>query len=143
MLMFLAASVAAAGVVFAWLSEQVVYAYAALAVSVACFLVLARPGLRRALARGRERADGDPEPEASHDDGDDGAPDAVDACPVEPENRDDGPADDDRLVYLIPGRKRFHRRGCSVLDGQASDVVTLVEAEEEGYSQCSRCVAAR
>ncbi|SNR60311.1 hypothetical protein SAMN06265360_111145 [Haloechinothrix alba] len=51
------------------------------------------------------------------------------------------PADPDAatLVHVIPGRKRFHREGCALLEGHSREKLTLVEAREEGFSPCSRC----
>ena len=51
-----------------------------------------------------------------------------------------GPVD---LVLIIPGRKRFHREDCSLLGGHASEEITIVEAQEEGFTPCSVCIPDR
>ncbi len=49
----------------------------------------------------------------------------------------------DELVRVIPGRKRFHERGCSSLVGRESEELTREEAEEEGFTPCSICCGNR
>jgi len=44
------------------------------------------------------------------------------------------------VVFVSPGRKRFHRHDCRLLSGASIDEVTLVEAEEEGFTPCTLCV---
>lgn len=43
------------------------------------------------------------------------------------------------VVYVSPGRKRFHRHDCRLLSGVAREEVTPVEADEEGFTPCTLC----
>lgn len=43
------------------------------------------------------------------------------------------------LVRVIEGRKRYHLPECSLLKAHESDILTLEEALEEGFSACSQC----
>jgi hypothetical protein len=43
-------------------------------------------------------------------------------------------------VYVVAGRLRYHRDGCSLLEGRATDALVPEEAREEGFSPCSRCL---
>lgn len=42
-------------------------------------------------------------------------------------------------VALVPGRRRFHVADCSLIKGLEVELVTKLEAKEEGYSACTRC----
>ncbi|MGE5287870.1 MAG: hypothetical protein ACM3ML_11825 [Micromonosporaceae bacterium] len=44
------------------------------------------------------------------------------------------------LVFVIPGRRRFHVQGCDRLVGRLTEELTLNEALEEGFSACTACV---
>jgi hypothetical protein len=46
----------------------------------------------------------------------------------------------DAPVYVVAGRKRFHRRDCRLLDGRDAEELTLVEAQEEDFTPCTVCV---
>jgi heme exporter protein D len=46
----------------------------------------------------------------------------------------------DKTVLVIPGRRRFHRKGCRLLAGRASDEIGVAEALDEGFSACSACI---
>jgi hypothetical protein len=43
-------------------------------------------------------------------------------------------------VLVVPGRHRYHRAGCSMLEGREPETLDLDEAREEGFTPCSRCV---
>lgn len=43
------------------------------------------------------------------------------------------------IVRVIPGRKRFHQPGCSLLTGHGTEELMREEAEEEGFTPCSVC----
>ncbi|MCD2194575.1 hypothetical protein LQ327_14475 [Actinomycetospora endophytica] len=45
-------------------------------------------------------------------------------------------------VLVVPGRHRYHRAGCSMLDGREPETLDLEEAQEEGFTPCSRCAGA-
>lgn len=48
-------------------------------------------------------------------------------------------ADQNGTVRVIPGRKRFHRSACHILEGRVHEEVTLADAEDEGFTACSAC----
>lgn len=50
-----------------------------------------------------------------------------------------GPA----TVLVVPGRHRYHRVGCSMLEGRAPETLARDEATEEGFTPCSRCLGDR
>jgi hypothetical protein len=64
----------------------------------------------------------------------------------EPDGGEDGPdgplavegAGSD-VVYVLPGRRRFHRAGCELIVDRATDDISLDDARDEGFSACSRC----
>lgn len=45
----------------------------------------------------------------------------------------------DAFVYVLGGRKRFHRPGCRSLGERTGDELTVDEAEAEGFSPCTLC----
>ena len=47
---------------------------------------------------------------------------------------------DDALVYVIPGRKRYHLDTCRQLAGRQTEELTYIEAQEEGFSPCTACL---
>ncbi|WP_424534624.1 hypothetical protein ACOZ38_30820 [Sphaerisporangium viridialbum] len=50
-----------------------------------------------------------------------------------------GPSSD-AIVLVIPGRKRFHLRGCRQLAGREFEELTYEEAREEGFTACTTCL---
>jgi hypothetical protein len=47
--------------------------------------------------------------------------------------------DEPATVLVVPGRHRYHRAGCSMLEGREPETLDLEEAREEGFTPCSRC----
>ncbi|GAB3661375.1 hypothetical protein GCM10027589_23580 [Actinocorallia lasiicapitis] len=47
---------------------------------------------------------------------------------------------DDAIVYVVPGRKRYHLDTCRQLAGRQTEDLTYVEAQEEGFSPCTACL---
>lgn len=45
----------------------------------------------------------------------------------------------DSIVLVIPGRRRFHLRGCRQLLGRQHEELTYEEAREEGFTPCTTC----
>lgn len=43
------------------------------------------------------------------------------------------------VVHVVPGRRRFHRAGCSLLQGKDTEQITEDDARDEGFTACSRC----
>lgn len=115
---------AAAGICLAagWLWEQVVLVYVALGASAAgLVLVLGQAWLRRRRAA----------KDAAKDTVDEEEPETVEEPAL--------PGEDSEVVFVLPGRKRFHLSGCRILDGKAAEELTLAEAEEESFTACSVC----
>ncbi|GII67077.1 hypothetical protein Skr01_71620 [Sphaerisporangium krabiense] len=46
----------------------------------------------------------------------------------------------DAIVFVVPGRKRFHQAGCRQLSGRQTEELTYEEAREEGFSPCTTCL---
>ncbi|WP_283133573.1 hypothetical protein [Rhizohabitans arisaemae] len=46
----------------------------------------------------------------------------------------------DAIVLVIPGRKRYHLRGCRQVVGRDHEELTHEEAREEGFSACTTCL---
>lgn len=46
-------------------------------------------------------------------------------------------------VYIVPGRKRYHLSSCPAIDEHATEELTVVEADGEGFSACTRCIPDR
>lgn len=44
------------------------------------------------------------------------------------------------LVFVVPGRKRFHRQNCHLLRNDSQEL-TLEEAGEEGFTGCTACAS--
>lgn len=55
------------------------------------------------------------------------------------ENPAGGPVETD-LVFVVPGRKRFHRDDCHLLRNDSQEL-TLEEAREEGFTGCTACAS--
>lgn len=109
----------------ALLTKLIVLAYTAVAVCVLCLAVLGRPLWHDLRARGNFRRETqEAEPAAPEEDD-------VAEAPSEPV--------EDAVVYVIPGRMRYHREGCALLDGRDHERLTLDEAHEEGFSRCTAC----
>lgn len=53
------------------------------------------------------------------------------------------PADQAALVFVVPGRHRYHREGCPLLTGRETQRLARDEAEDEGFTACTRCAEAR
>lgn len=53
------------------------------------------------------------------------------------------PADRAALVLVVPGRHRYHRESCPLLEGRDTQRLARDEAEEEGFTACTRCAGAR
>ncbi|MEV7007680.1 hypothetical protein [Streptosporangium sp. NPDC051022] len=51
-----------------------------------------------------------------------------------------GHLDDEAIVLVIPGRKRYHVAGCRQLAGKDHEELTHEEAREEGFTPCSTCL---
>lgn len=43
------------------------------------------------------------------------------------------------VVYVLPGRRRFHRAGCELIVDRKTDDIALDDARDEGFSACSVC----
>ncbi|HVW44673.1 MAG TPA: hypothetical protein VHC18_25320 [Amycolatopsis sp.] len=130
---------AAAGVCLAvgWLWEQAVLVYVALGASLAgLVLVLGQAWLRRRkVAKAAKAAEA---AEAAEDtvDGERAVAAPPEVAPAEPEPEVE---QDGEVVFVLPGRKRFHLSGCRILDGRTAEELTLAEAEEESFTACSVC----
>ena len=48
--------------------------------------------------------------------------------------------DGDRIVRVVPGRRRFHTEDCRLLAGRVAEEISLDEAREEGFSACTACI---
>lgn len=46
----------------------------------------------------------------------------------------------DAVVYVVPGRRRYHIDGCRHLTGRDIEELTFAEAREEGFSPCTACM---
>jgi hypothetical protein len=44
------------------------------------------------------------------------------------------------VVYVVPGRRRYHIDGCRHLTGRDQQELTFAEAREEGFSPCTACM---
>lgn len=51
-----------------------------------------------------------------------------------------GVLDDEAIVLVIPGRKRFHVTGCRQLADREHEELTHEEAREEGFTACTTCL---
>lgn len=121
-----------AGVVTSLVLDDVVFAYCSLVLALPCLAVIAcRIWLD---TRGPAPADVG-EADAA---GEEAASDTEAA-----DDEDAAEADEPALVKVIPGRKRFHFDRCELLDGHEHEALTLVEATEEGFTQCSKCSRVR
>lgn len=50
-----------------------------------------------------------------------------------------GPTESSGVVYVIPGRTRFHRAGCSSIADRDLDELPRQKAEGAGLLPCGRC----
>ncbi|NKQ55488.1 hypothetical protein HFP15_21625 [Amycolatopsis sp. K13G38] len=124
MLALILAVVAGICLAAGWLWEQVIAVYVALGASVAgLVLVLGQVWLRRREAAKDTVDEPDPEP-------------GEDLTLPEAEHQEQ-----DEVVFVLPGRKRFHVSGCRILDGKVAEELTLAEAEEESFTACSVCAS--
>ncbi|HVV11270.1 hypothetical protein [Amycolatopsis sp.] len=117
----------AAGICLAagWWLGQVVLVYAALGTSAAgLLLVLVQVWRRRKAAA--------PAEDVEHDEEDTGevTEEVTEVAAVE---------DEDDVVFVLPGRKRFHVAGCRLLKDREAEELTLAEAEEESFTPCTVC----
>jgi hypothetical protein len=48
--------------------------------------------------------------------------------------------DGERIVRVVPGRRRFHAEDCRLLADRAAEEISLNEAREEGFSACTACI---
>jgi hypothetical protein len=48
--------------------------------------------------------------------------------------------DGERIVRVVPGRRRFHAEDCRLLAGHVAEEISLGEAREEGFSACTACI---
>jgi hypothetical protein len=46
----------------------------------------------------------------------------------------------DAIVYVVPGRRRYHLDSCRQLAGRGKEELTFEEAREEGFSPCTACL---
>lgn len=46
------------------------------------------------------------------------------------------------IVYVVPGRKRFHVADCQFIKEMGAQELTLVEARDEAFTPCTACVQA-
>lgn len=60
--------------------------------------------------------------------------------PASEEPASEEPVPGDTRVLVVPGRHRYHRAGCTMLDGREPETLDLEEAREEGFTACSRCL---
>lgn len=125
MLALILAVVAGLCLAAGWLWEQVIAVYMALGASAAgLVLVLGQVWLRRRKAAKDTVDEPDPEP-------------GEDIKLQEEEHQEQ----DGEVVFVLPGRKRFHVSGCRILDGKVAEELTLAEAEEESFTACSVCAS--
>lgn len=126
MAIFIALILSTAGVVAALLTGTVLFAPIALGVALLGLIAL---GWQIATEWPKRSADSSDDSEAAEDE-----------APSETTVSDE--PEETAVVHLIPGRRRFHYEGCPLLDGHDHETVTLVEAREEGFSECSTCAPA-
>ena len=74
-------------------------------------------------------------PTGSHPSGSD--PDTADLAAMMPP-AGDVPAT--AVVYVVPGRRRYHIDSCRQLTGRSKEELTFEEAHEEGFSPCTACM---
>ena len=63
---------------------------------------------------------------------------ASDTAPEKTQTTVETPADPAQTVYITDSGEKFHRAGCSFLSDSANEI-SRAEAEEKGYTACSRC----
>jgi hypothetical protein len=122
-----------------WLLGQVVLVYVALGLSAAGFVLVLVQALRRwKSARTVKAAAADAEIE----DGDGTDAEQLDGAAAEDGDVDSAAAaEDDEVVFVVPGRMRFHVAGCRLLDGKNVEQLTLEEAEDEAFTACTVCAS--
>ncbi|GAA3522816.1 hypothetical protein GCM10022222_00860 [Amycolatopsis ultiminotia] len=149
MLALIAAVAAGICLGLGWLLGQVVLVYVALGVSATGFvLVLVEALRRRKAAKAAEAAATADEAEPEEAEAGDADDDEVDANPVEQQEdpvdeRGDvlpvATVEDGEVVFVVPGRMRFHLAGCRLLEGRDAEQLTLDEAEDEKFTACTVC----
>jgi hypothetical protein len=71
------------------------------------------------------------------------APAEAPASPVEAGAGRPDLAGTDRVVHVLPGRRRFHMDGCRLVAGKPAEEISLDEAREEGFTACTSCIPDR
>lgn len=151
MLVFLLILVAGLLVVAELITNTIVFAYVAVGVCVLCLAAVGLAVYRDRRARKPQETDATEAAHAAEQEEAEEEEDAVasadqteaaEESPAEPEPVPAVDGANDSMVCVIPGRMRYHRPGCSSLDGREYERVTLDEAREEGFSQCTSCAEA-
>jgi hypothetical protein len=132
------AALAAIGLLTAYLTDERWVAWATLMTSVVgaalATWLLVTERAREGVGHGAVSTDiTDDEPSEASDSAEDELEDGADVRPV-PE------AVANEVVFVIPGRRRFHLAGCSLLEGRQYEEITADDALDEGFTPCSRCV---
>lgn len=156
MLTVLLIVVAAGLVVASVLADSLVLAITGLVVAVVALGLMVWPVLmarRAAAVAAEERAEGEApaeQPGASEEPAAVEEPSIVEASVAEeePASVEEPAASEERVaedtrVLVVPGRHRYHRAGCTMLDGRDPEALDLEEAREEGFTACSRCTPDR
>lgn len=150
MIVFAIIVAAAACVAVAWLTGTVAFAYVALGVcAIGLGVIAVNAWQNSGSAAGAQEKDGgtlaeadrvdDEEPEVSDPEVSDPEMAVVEQAPADVAGKSTEPAE--MVVYVVPGRKRFHRTGCRLLADHEHEPLTVVEALEEGFTACSVCGA--
>jgi hypothetical protein len=149
MVIYVALGIAAIGFVLGLVTDQVSGLHASLAISLVCLSVLV---LARRRAESSSSTQGAALPSRSDEPVERGgvalhpsttgsaAQDMVSEGTSTP-SIDAVPDLDPTLaahVAVVSGRRRFHARDCPLL-AEGFELVTEIEAREEGFSPCSRC----
>jgi predicted lipid-binding transport protein (Tim44 family) len=137
--------VAAGLVVASVLTDSLPLAIAGLVVALVALGLIVWPVLmarRAAAVAAEEREEAAAQPPADPP----AAEPAVEAPAAEEPAASEQPAeaaepvvDEPAAVLVVPGRHRYHRAGCSMLEGREPETLDLDEAREEGFTPCSRC----
>jgi hypothetical protein len=51
------------------------------------------------------------------------------------------PPDDVEVVRVVPGRRRYHRADCALVEGLSYEEIVPEEAAQEGFTPCTRCLS--
>ena len=150
--------VALAAAIAAWLTGGVAFAWVALALSVLVLVVLVarrlweRTSSDAAEAPSDQDETGDAVPETAPEPVSESVPapkparkPAATESTRKPVAATPSGADGVEVVYVQPGRRRFHRQGCELIADRETDDIALEDARDEGFSACTVCygVAAR